>query len=402
MNNLIVTSECVSFGHPDKIADQISDLILDYYIRCYGKPKVAVEILIARYTIVVAGEVSGDVDKEAISDLIKNWLVESNSVPYMSKNIDKVEIVFLLDKQSSEIANLVDLQDEKIGAGDQGIMYGYANNDTESFMPAPIFYARKILDKIFEDVRSSLITHNLGPDAKSQIAVVYKDGRPDYIKKILISIQHEENLNYKDIKAAVLPSILSAIPSDLINDQTEIMVNPAGSFVVGGPYADTGLTGRKIIVDTYGGHFVSHGGGAFSGKDPTKVDRSGAYMTRYIAKNIVAAGIAKEAKVQIAYTIGMTTPFSFSIDTNKSGMIDDAKLAEIISVILDLSPHGIINYLDLWRPIYHETAKNGHFGNENFSWEKLNLADRLKKIIFQENPIMQESECNNLFVINEN
>ena len=396
-------SECVSFGHPDKIADQISDLILDYYISLYEKPKVAVEVLIARYTVVIAGEVNNDIDKIKISKLIKDWLTDSNSAPYLSRDIDKVEIIFLLDRQSKEIERLVNIDDKKIGAGDQGIMYGYATNETEDFMPAPIFYARKILNKIFEDLKNCSIKEKLGPDAKSQIAIQYDEkGYPTHIKKILISMQHEEKLNYKDIKNILLPSIISVIPNHLLNEHTEIMVNPAGSFIMGGPYADTGLTGRKIIVDTYGG-LAPHGGGAFSGKDPTKVDRSAAYMARYIAKNIVAAEIAKKATVQIAYTIGIMAPFSFSINTHGSGIISDEDLSLIIRSIIDLSPYGIIEYLQLWQPIYYKTAKNGHFGDKHFTWEKLSLAGKLKNLISKHNMTFSENETikNNFYSLNE-
>jgi S-adenosylmethionine synthetase len=396
-------SECVSFGHPDKIADQISDLILDYYISSYKKPKVAVEVLIARYTIVIAGEVSENVDKEKISELIKNWLINSNVAPYLSEDIDKIEIIFLLDRQSNEIANLVNIDDKKIGAGDQGIMYGYATDETKDFMPAPIFYARKILNKIFDNIKDGSIKEKLGPDAKSQIAIQYDDkGMPIHIKKILISIQHEEKLNYKDIKNIILPSIASVTPNNLFNEKTEIMVNPAGSFVIGGPFADTGLTGRKIIVDTYGG-LAPHGGGAFSGKDPTKVDRSAAYMARYIAKNIVASKIAKKATIQLAYTIGMITPFSFSINTYETGIIHDDDLALIISSIIDLSPYGVIEYLKLWQPIYYQTAKNGHFGDENFAWEKLDLVEKLTNLVSKNHATFHESEHlqNNLYSFSE-
>jgi S-adenosylmethionine synthetase len=396
-------SECVSYGHPDKIADQISDLILDYYIQSYNKPKVAVEVLIARYTIIIAGEVSENIDKIKISKLVKDWIIESNVASYLTKEIDRVEIIFLLDQQSKEISNLVNIDNEKIGAGDQGMMYGYATSETENFMPAPIFYARKILNRIFEDIKNHPTNKNLGPDAKSQIAIQYDEkGNPIHIKKILISIQHEENLKYQDVKNIILPSIVSVIPNNLINEYTEIMVNPAGSFVVGGPFADTGLTGRKIIVDTYGG-LAPHGGGAFSGKDPTKVDRSAAYMTRYIAKNIVAAKIAQKATVNLAYTIGMIEPFSFSINTHGTGIISDQDISLIISSILDLSPNGIIEYLKLWQPIYYQTAKNGHFGNINLPWEKLNLIEKLKNLISNNHITFNESNLinNNLYNFNE-
>ncbi len=401
--NFTQVSECVAFGHPDKVADQISDLILDYYINLYDKPKVAVEVLIARYTIIIAGEVSEYIDKIKISKCIKDWIIESNAIPYMTEDIDRVEIVFLLDRQSNEIANLVNIDDDKIGAGDQGIMYGYATNETEDFMPAPIFYARKILNQIFENIKNGNIAEKLGPDAKSQIAVEYDtNGKPIHIKKILISIQHEEELNYKDIKNILLPSIASVIPNHLIDEKTEIMVNPAGSFIVGGPFADTGLTGRKIIVDTYGG-LAPHGGGAFSGKDPTKVDRSAAYMARHIAKNIVAAGIAKRATVQLAYTIGIISPFSFSIDTHGTSIIPDSNLALIISSLVDLSPYGIIQYLKLWQPIYHLTAKNGHFSDKNFSWEQLSLVEKLKNLILENKISFNEKKFveNGMYVFNE-
>ena len=368
----LFTSEDVSFGHPDKIADQISDLLLDYFIRNYEQPKVAIETMIARNKIVIGGEVSVDFKKEDIITEIQNFLLGFRSVPYLSDNIENLEVIFLLDKQSTEINNLVVHEDSTVGAGDQGIMYGYANNDTEDYMPAPIHYSKQILLKVLQDFP------HLGPDAKSQVAIRYDDSRnPKKIEKILLSIQHPTTICHKDLRSMVLNSIIKACDPLLIFADTEIIVNPAGPFVNGGPFADTGLTGRKIIVDTYGA-FAPHGGGAFSGKDPTKVDRSASYMARYLAKNIVASGIASEAIVQIAYTIGIEQPFSFSIDTRGTGIISDEEIEKTILNLVDLSPKAIIQHLNLWRPLYFETSFKGHFGVSHYSWEILSLVDKLK------------------------
>ena len=373
--SFLFTSESVSLGHPDKVADQISDFLLDYFIENYNQPKVAIEVMIARNKIVIGGEVSVEFNEEKLRDIIKKFILETNLVPYMVKDFESLEVIFLLDMQSSEINQMVIHEDDSIGAGDQGIMYGYANNDTPNYMPAPIYYAKKILNNIL------INCPNLGPDAKSQVAVEYNDyHEPIAIHKILVSVQHPENINYQDLKETVLPYIYAVIPNKLISQNMIIMVNPAGSFISGGPFADTGLTGRKIIVDTYGG-FAPHGGGAFSGKDPTKVDRSAGYMARYLAKNIVAAGLADEVIVQIAYTIGIEKPFSFSLNTKETGFFDDNILEQIISNIIDLSPKGIINYLNLWQPIYYLTAKHGHFESSELPWEQLTLVSKLESYI---------------------
>lgn len=373
--SFLFTSESVSFGHPDKVADQISDFLLDYFIENYDQPKVAIETMIARNKIVIGGEVSVEFEEEKLHELIKKFIIKSNLVPYMAEDPENIEIIFLLDRQSSEINHLVCHEDASIGAGDQGIMYGYANCDTPNYMPAPIYYAKKILNNVL------LNCPDLGPDAKSQVAVLYNNkNKPVAIQKILVSIQHKEDVDYKELKEKILPYILDVIPTDLVSHNIVIMVNPAGSFISGGPFADTGLTGRKIIVDTYGG-FAPHGGGAFSGKDPTKVDRSASYMARYLAKNIVASKLAKEVVVQIAYTIGIEKPFSFSLNTKGTGFFDDGILEQIVSSIMDLSPKGIINYLNLWQPIYHSTAKYGHFENDELPWEQLTLVNKFESYI---------------------
>lgn len=387
----LFTSESVSFGHPDKVADQISDLLLDYFLLHHKESKVAIETMIARNKVIIGGEVSVSFDKKVLEDEIKNFLIKTRVVPYLADNIEQLEIIILLDMQSKEISNLVVHEDKTIGAGDQGIMYGYANLDTEEYMPAPIYYAKKILDSVLSNFSY------LGPDAKSQVAVRYDNERnPIKIEKILLSVQHPESIFYKDLKDLILETIKNSCSKRyLIDNETEIIVNPAGSFINGGPFADTGLTGRKIIVDTYGG-FAPHGGGAFSGKDPTKVDRSASYMTRYLAKNIVAAGFAKEAIVQIAYTIGIEQPFSFSINTRGTGIVSDNVLRDMIVELVDLSPKAIINYLDLWKPIYFDTARNGHFGVREFAWEKLGLVERIKDFyqIRYKKPKYEENSIN--------
>lgn len=399
MKNYTFTSECVSRGHPDKIADQISDKILDLCLKKFNQPKVAIETLVINDQIIIAGEISQNIEQDT-EQFLKQQIIEwIKNDPILSQTYRNCEpkIQMILNKQSPDINALVDnsYQDNKkeLGAGDQGMMYGYASNDTESLMPAAIFYARKIINHVINS-NYCLNEKLIGPDMKTQISVYYENNQLQYIEKILISTQHDQTINQEKLQQIILPLILEAIPSYLINLQTEILINPAGKFTIGGPQADTGVTGRKIIVDTYGGA-APHGGGAFSGKDPTKVDRSASYMARYIAKNIVAAGVSDKCLVQIAYTIGITKPFSFWIDTFGTNKINisDQEITKMITQIIDITPSGIINKLNLWNINYCSLAQNGHFGtNCNLPWEQTDLANKIKD--FLKLNILENSICN--------
>lgn len=385
--NYLFTSESVSEGHPDKICDQISDAILDAYLAADPFSRVAVETLTTTNRVVLAGEVRGpdsmnaDRMEQIARDVIKTIGYEQDGFHWKT-----ADIAVHVHEQSADIAQGVDEgADKDEGAGDQGIMFGYAVNETPDLMPAPIYYAHQILKRL-SDVRHSGEQPALGPDAKSQLSVRYEDGKPVEVTSLVLSTQHlDEALSSDDIRGIVEPYIRSVLPENWITDKTVWHVNPTGKFVIGGPDGDAGLTGRKIIVDTYGGA-APHGGGAFSGKDPTKVDRSAAYVSRYLAKNVVAAGLAERCVIQLSYAIGVAEPLSLYVDTQGTGSVHESRIEEALMSIMNLTPRGIRQHLNLNRPIYQRTASYGHFGRApeadgGFSWEKTDLTDALKKAI---------------------
>ena len=380
MSDLTVfTSESVSEGHPDKMADQISDAVVDAMLTHDPDSRVACETLIKTGVVVVAGETRSqsniDVDqivREVISDIGYGDLSSGF-------DLESCAIMNALGRQSPDIAMGVDeSNDHEQGAGDQGLMFGYATNETDVLMPAPITYSHRLVEKQAEVRRSSLSF--LRPDAKSQISMRYNEsGTPSSIEAIVLSTQHSPDVSQEDLREAVMDEIIvPTIPGNWITSDTKIFINPTGQFVIGGPVGDCGLTGRKIIVDTYGG-MARHGGGAFSGKDPSKVDRSAAYAGRYVAKNIVAAGIADRCEIQVSYAIGVAEPTSIGINTFGTGKLSDAKIIELIRKHFDLRPRGLISMLDLKRPIYRKTAAYGHFGREEntFTWERTDKAELL-------------------------
>ena len=382
-SNYLFTSESVSEGHPDKVCDQISDSILDLYLSRDPVSRVAVETLVTTDLVVVSGEVrtTSEISKELIEKTIRSTVKE---IGYEQKGFhwETMEVKILLHEQSSDIAMGVDsdgnLKDE--GAGDQGIMFGYACNETSELMPAPIFYSHKIL-KLLSDKRHAGLVEGILPDSKSQVTMIYKNNKPVEVDSIVVSSQHTENSSQEEIKKIIKKVINECLPSELLSDQTSYIINPTGNFVIGGPVGDTGLTGRKIIVDTYGGS-APHGGGAFSGKDPTKVDRSAAYISRYLAKNIVAAGLSDKCTIQLSYAIGLSEPLSIYANLGDTGRISEENLVEFLSDLVDLTPRGIREKLGLNKPIYKKTAAYGHFGREpdqdgGFGWEKLDLVDAL-------------------------
>lgn len=384
LKNYLFTSESVSEGHPDKVCDRISDEIVDAYLGAYEQSRVAVETLATTNRVVIAGETRGpeSVDKDTMISLarhaIKDIGYEQDGFHWENCDID-----VLVHKQSDQIAQGVDASGDKDeGAGDQGIMFGYACSETPELMPAPVHYAHRILQNLAA-ARKNGEAAMLGPDAKSQITLAYEDNRPVRATSLVLSTQHlDENLTSADVKAIVEPYIRDTLPDGWITDATEWHVNPTGKFVIGGPDGDCGLTGRKIIVDTYGGA-APHGGGAFSGKDPTKVDRSAAYAARYLAKNVVAAGLAERCTLQVAYAIGVSKPLSLYVDLHETGQVDEQKLSDTLMQLMDLTPRGIREHLKLNRPIYARSAAYGHFGRTpdadgGFSWEKTNLADALR------------------------
>ena len=382
--NYLFTSESVSEGHPDKICDRISDAVLDFCLKKDSLARVACETFATTNTVVVGGEVGLRAESDSqslaseIKPLVKNVVkeigYEQNGFHWNNLNVSN-----FIHQQSSDISQGVD----RDGAGDQGIMFGYAVNETEELMPAPIHYSHLIL-KSLADARHNKLTTSLGPDSKSQLTVKYDNGNPVNVDSIVLSTQHlDPSLSSQDVKEIVEPYILGVIPDQWISKDTVWHINPTGKFVIGGPDGDAGLTGRKIIVDTYGGA-APHGGGAFSGKDPTKVDRSAAYIARYLAKNIVASGVAPKCLIQLSYAIGVAEPLSIYVDTYGTGTKYEKKLEEILPKIVDLSPKGIIEKLGLRKPIYEKTASYGHFGRTpeidgSFSWEKIDLVDHLAK-----------------------
>ena len=372
----LFTSESVTEGHPDKIADQISDAVLDEVLRQDPKGRVACETFITTGLIVVGGEITTN----AVLDYSKLARETVNGIGYNRAkygfDAETCSVICTIDRQSPDIAMGVDTG----GAGDQGLMFGYASNETKELMPLPIQLAHQLTRKL-SDVRRKNILEYLRPDGKSQVTVEYENGRPVRVDAVVISSQHGPDIATERLREEILDEVIKpTIPSELLDARSKYYVNPTGRFVVGGPMGDTGLTGRKIIVDTYGGA-APHGGGAFSGKDPTKVDRSACYMARYIAKNVVAAGIADRCQVQLAYAIGVAEPVSVYLDCHGTAQIDEEKLTEIVRANFQLTPKGIIESLDLRRPIYQQTATFGHFGRESeagFSWELTNKANQLR------------------------
>lgn len=371
----LFTSESVTEGHPDKIADQISDSILDAILEQDPSGRVACETLITTGLVVVAGEITTNAQVN-FSEVARNTIKEIGYTrAKYGFDCDTCSVLSALDKQSPDIAMGVDTG----GAGDQGLMFGYACNETQELMPLPIQMAHNLALRLTQ-VRKDKTLAYLRPDGKSQVTVEYKDGKPTRIEAIVISTQHSDeiptDLLRDDIKQHV---IKASVPPELIDENTKIHINPTGRFVIGGPQGDAGLTGRKIIVDTYGG-YAPHGGGAFSGKDPTKVDRSAAYMARYAAKNVVAAGLAEKCMVQVAYAIGVAEPVSLLVDTQGTGRIDDTEIASLLRKHFNFTPKGIIEELDLLRPIFKKTAAYGHFGRslEEFTWERTDKAETLR------------------------
>ena len=375
------TSESVSEGHPDKISDQISDAILDAILKEDLSARVACETLVKTGMVLLAGEISTSA-KIDVEPIVRNVI---NDIGYddSEKGFDghTCAVINALGQQSVDIAQGVDRDsEENQGAGDQGLMFGYASNETDVLMPAPITYAHRLVKRQAELRKSGELSW-LRPDAKSQITFRYENDLPVGIEAVVLSTQHSSEIGLETLRKAVLEQIIKPVlPSEWINDKTQFHINPTGKFVIGGPVGDCGLTGRKIIVDTYGG-MARHGGGAFSGKDPSKVDRSAAYAGRYVAKNIVAAGLAQRCEIQVSYAIGVAKPTSISINTFGTGTIDDEKLEVIVNEVFDLSPYGILTMLDLKRPIYRKTASYGHFGRTEaeFSWEKTDKVDALKQ-----------------------
>ena len=380
MSHYLFTSESVSEGHPDKIADQISEAVLDAIIAQDKHARVACETLIKTGMVVLAGEVttSAWVDLE---DLVRKTVVD---IGYNSSDIgfdgSTCGVFNAIGKQSSDIAQGVDREEKrKQGAGDQGLMFGYACDETPTLMPAPIMYAHRLVERQAQ-VRRDGVLPWLRPDAKSQVTFRYEDDKITGIDAVVLSTQHDPDISLKDLQEAVRELIIDKVlPAEWLDSKTKFHINPTGKFVIGGPVGDCGLTGRKIIVDTYGGS-AHHGGGAFSGKDPSKVDRSAAYAGRYVAKNIVAAGLAKRCEIQVSYAIGVAEPTSVMVNTFGTGTIPDEEIVKRVRAVFDLTPYGIIEMLDLIRPIYRQTAAYGHFGRElpDFTWEKTDRAAALK------------------------
>jgi len=382
MSDFLFTSESVSEGHPDKVADQISDGVLDAVLAQDRQGRVAAETLVATGLVVMAGQITthaainyGDLAR----DVIKRIGYDDSATGFDYRSC---AVLTAFDRQSADIAQGVDEGtglDLEQGAGDQGLMYGYACDETPTLMPMPIYYAHRLMERHAELRKDGRLPW-LRPDAKSQVSVRYVDGKPHHVDTVVISTQHREDISHEPLTEAVVEEIVKPVlPKNMITKQTRYLINPTGRFVIGGPHGDTGLTGRKIIVDTYGG-YSRHGGGAFSGKDPSKVDRSAAYAARHVAKNIVAAGLAKKCEIQVAYAIGVARPVSVLVETFGTGTMSEDKLAALVEKHFDLRPKGIIHALDLLRPIYTKTAAYGHFGRDEpeFSWEALDKVGALK------------------------
>ncbi|MGD0566245.1 MAG: methionine adenosyltransferase [Candidatus Goldiibacteriota bacterium] len=386
----LFTSESVTAGHPDKVADQISDAVLDYIYSKDPMGRVACETLLAKELVVVAGEITttAKLDHNIIEKIVRKTLKQIGyTTPESGIGADTCKVITSVSKQSPDIAMGVDRE----GAGDQGMMFGYASDETKEYMPLPITLAHRLVEKLHE-VREKKTVPYLRPDGKSQVSVEYKKGKPVAITAIVLSTQHDETVSddhfriEEDMKKYVIDKV---IPKNLITSKTKIYVNPTGKFEVGGPMGDTGVTGRKIIVDTYGG-MGRHGGGAFSGKDPSKVDRSAAYMARYIAKNVVAAGLAKKCEVQLSYAIGVAEPTSVMVNTFGTGKYPEAKISAAVSAVFNMTPRGIMETLNLRRPIYQKSAAYGHFGraDKDFTWEKTDKAAALKKAVIAKKKII--------------
>jgi S-adenosylmethionine synthetase len=374
--NYLFTSESVTEGHPDKIADQISDGVLDAVMQDDPSGRVACETLVTTGLVVVAGEITTrchldytDIARDVIRDV-------GYTRAKFGFDADTCAVVSAVKRQSPDIAMGVDTG----GAGDQGLMFGYACDETEELMPMPIMLAHRLTRRLSE-VRRSGVVGFLRPDGKSQVTIQYVDGRPARVDTVVVSSQHSDSVSNRDLHDAILYEVIRPmIPENMMDDQTKVLINPTGRFVIGGPMGDAGVTGRKIIVDTYGG-YARHGGGALSGKDPTKVDRSACYMARYVAKNLVAAGVAKRAEVQLAYAIGVAEPVSVMVDTFETGVVPDEQLTDVVRSVFTLTPRSIIESLDLRRPIYRRTASFGHFGRNEagFNWERTDKADQIRK-----------------------
>lgn len=381
--NFLFTSESVTEGHPDKIADAISDSVLDFILKEDKGARVACETLVTTGMVFVAGEITTSCYAD-IPDIARETIREigydSSSMGFDWKTC---AVITSIDRQSPDIAQGVNIGEglfKEQGAGDQGLMFGYACDDTPELMPMPIIYAHKLCRRLAR-VRKNGSLDFLRPDGKSQITIEYKNGVPHRVDTIVIAAQHSPSVAYSELKEAITEEVIKKIvPHNMIDGDTRMFINATGRFVVGGPMGDCGLTGRKIIVDTYGGQ-GSHGGGCFSGKDPSKVDRSASYMSRHVAKNIVAAGLAKKCEIQVAYSIGVAEPVSILIDTFETGVIPNDKIRDIVKEVFDFRPAAIIEYLDLLRPVYKKTAAYGHFGRteEEFTWEKTNQVDVLKE-----------------------
>ena len=376
----IFSSESVTEGHPDKMADQISDAILDYIIQRDPTAKVACETLLSNGYCVIAGELKTntyapmqDIAREVIREI--GYTNSEYGFDYRTAGV-----LNGVGEQSPDIRQGVELEDGEVGAGDQGMMFGYACNETPELMPLPIMLAHKLTQRLAVARKEAIIPW-LRPDGKAQVSVKYVDGKPVSVEKVVVSTQHHDDIDQETIRKTIIEEVINkVIPKDMISENIEYFINPTGKFVIGGPQGDAGLTGRKIIVDTYGGA-APHGGGAFSGKDPSKVDRSGAYAARYVAKNLVAAGVADRVTVQIAYAIGVVEPVSIMVDTHGTHKVEETKIEEAVREIFDLTPRGIIETLDLLKPIYRKTAAYGHFGRDEFSWEKCNKVDEIKKFL---------------------
>jgi S-adenosylmethionine synthetase len=382
-SNFLFTSESVTEGHPDKICDQISDAFLDEYLRQDPDSRVAVETLVTTDFVAIAGEVTSkaDFNKKAQEELVRKIIRE---IGYNHKDLmfdtDTCEITLRLHAQSPDISQGVTATKEKEqGAGDQGLMFGYATNETKELMPMPILLAQQLAQELAK-VRKNNVLPWVRPDGKTQVSVRYEDDKPTKIETIVISTQHSPEVSQEEIAKEMISKVIKPVLGSLWNDDIKIHINPTGKFVIGGPHGDAGLTGRKIIVDSYGG-FGRHGGGAFSGKDPSKVDRSACYMCRYIAKNIVAAELAERCEVQLAYAIGVAEPVSLYVNTFGTSKIPEKEIEELVRKNFDMKPSGIISHLDLKRPIYRKTAAYGHFGRNEpeFNWEKTDKADVLKQ-----------------------
>ena len=383
MRNYLFTSESVSEGHPDKVADQISDTVLDYLLEEDPYSRVACETLVNTGLVVLSGEITSSRSLDGVVERIRNTIKEIGySGSEMGFDHSSCAIMLTLDPQSKDIAQGVN-EGEGIdldqGAGDQGLMFGYACTETDVLMPMPIAYSHRLVKKQSELRKNGQLPW-LRPDAKSQVTVRYENGQPSFIDTVVLSTQHDESISHKDLVEAVIEEIVKPVlPADMITADTKYLINPTGRFVIGGPVGDCGITGRKIIVDTYGGA-AHHGGGAFSGKDPSKVDRSAAYAGRYVAKNVVAAGLAERCEVQVAYAIGVAKPVSLMVNTFGTAKIDETKIEALVAEHFDLRPKAIIQTLDLLRPIYRKSAAYGHFGRteEEFTWEHTDKADALR------------------------